>query len=135
MKPLFLCVGNSIRSQIAEGVAKALLGPAVPVQSAGIAPSGVHPLAAQVLSEIGVDARRQRSKSVHEIDPAGVDTVVTLCEREVCPPALAHLRRLHWPMPDPLLGGGDAHAVLERFRALRDELGRRIEALAKEPRA
>jgi len=125
---LFLCVANSARSQMAEGIARSLAGDRVPIQSAGSAPSGVNPLAARVLSEIGIDISGQRSKSVGEIDRAAVDTVITLCAEEVCPVYLGGARRLHWPLPDPAGRGGSEEESLERFRAVRDELRRRISA-------
>jgi arsenate reductase len=124
---LFLCVANSARSQLAEGIARALAGDRLPIQSAGSAPSRVNPLALRALAEIGVDASGQRSKSVDEIDRATVDTVITLCAEEVCPVYLGTARRLHWPLPDPAGHLEDEDAGLGRFRAVRDELARRIE--------
>ena len=126
---LFLCVANSARSQMAEAIARQLAGNRLAIQSAGSAPSEVNPLAIQALAEIGIDADGQRSKSVDEIDRATVDTVITLCaEEEVCPVYLGTARRLHWPLPDPAGHGEDEEASLERFRSVRDELGRRIAA-------
>lgn len=125
---LFLCVANSARSQMAEGIARSLVGGRLPIQSAGSAPSRVNPLAIQALAEIGIDAARQRSKSVDEIDRTTVDTVITLCAEEVCPVYLGTARRLHWPLPDPAGHGEDEEASLERFRSVRDELSRRIAA-------
>jgi arsenate reductase len=98
---LFLCVQNSARSQMAEGIARAIFGGAVRVQSAGSKPAGVNPLAVAAMAEIGIDLSAQRSKSVVSIDPASVDTVITLCAEEVCPVFLGGARRLHWPIPDP----------------------------------
>jgi arsenate reductase len=84
---LFLCVANSARSQMAEGLARARFG--LLVQSAGSAPSVVNPLAVAVMAELDIDISRQWSKHVDTIDPAGVGTVVTLCADEVCPAVLA----------------------------------------------
>ena len=123
---LFLCVANSARSQMAEAIARQLAGDRLAVQSAGSAPSKVHPLALQALAEVGIDASLQRSKSVDEIDRATVDTVITLCAEEVCPIYLGTARRLHWPLPDPAGHGDGREASLERFRSVRDELSRRI---------
>lgn len=123
---LFLCVANSARSQMAEGIARQLAGDRVRVQSAGSAPSKVNPLAIRALAEIGIDASGQRSKSVDDVDRATVDTVITLCSEEVCPVYLGTARRLHWPLPDPAGHGDDEEANLERFRSVRDELRRRI---------
>jgi arsenate reductase len=129
---LFLCVANSARSQMAEGIARRLADDRLLVQSAGSAPSRVHPLATQALAEIGIDNSGQRSKSVDEIEREAVDTVITLCAEEVCPVYLGTARRLHWPLPDPAGQAGDADGI-ERFRTVRDELRRRIaEWLAEE---
>ncbi len=126
---LFLCVANSARSQMAEGLARARFGDAVRVQSAGSDAAGVNPLAVKVLAELGIDISRQTSKTVDTIDPATVDTVVTLCAEEVCPVFLSKARRLHWPLPDPTAGGGTEDEQLARFRKTRDEIRRRIEVL------
>lgn len=123
---LFLCVANSARSQMAEGIARQLAGERLVVQSAGSMPSRVNPLAVRALAEIGIDIAGNRSKSVDDIDRAAVDTVITLCAEEVCPVYLGAARRLHWPLPDPA-GAAESEATgLERFRAVRDELRERI---------
>ena len=124
MRILFLCVANSARSQMAEGLARALLGPEVDVLSAGSAPSRLHPLAVDALNELGIDISPQRSKGVESIEPAGIDLVITLCAEEVCPVFLGRARRLHWPLPDPAAASGDA--APQRFREVRDELKKRI---------
>jgi arsenate reductase len=100
------------------------------VQSAGTSPSRVNPLAIRALAEIGVDISAQRSKSVDEIDPASVDTVVTLCADEVCPAFLGKARRFHWPLPDPAQAAGSESDRLQAFRDVRDEIRQRLEALA-----
>ena len=124
---LFLCVANSARSQMAEGLARARFGKRLKVMSAGSKPARVRPEAVQVLMELGLDISRQRPKSVDAIDPAEVDTVVTLCAEEVCPTWLGEARRLHWPVDDP---AGDSEAPeaerLERFRAARDAIAQRL---------
>ena len=123
---LFLCVANSARSQMAEGIARQLAGERLVVQSAGSMPSRVNPLAVRALAEIGIDIAGNRSKSVDDIDRAAVDTVITLCAEEVCPVYLGAARRLHGPLPDPA-GAAESEATgLERFRAVRDELRERI---------
>lgn len=123
---LFLCVANSARSQMAEGIARDLLGDRLPVQSAGSAPSRVNPLAVRALAEVGIDLSAQRSKSVEEIDRDAVGTVITLCAEEVCPVYLGDARRLHWPLPDPAGHDEPESASLERFRAVRDDLRKRL---------
>lgn len=129
MNLLFLCVANSARSQMAEGLAKKIFGKSARVQSAGSFPTFLHPLALQVLYEIDIDIADQHSKSVDEIDSRTVDTVITLCAEEVCPVFLGHAKRLHWPLPDPASVEESKRA--DAFRAVRDELRKRLEALAK----
>jgi len=129
---LFLCVANSARSQMAEGIARALAGDRLRIQSAGSAPSRVNPLAVRALAEVGIDIAASRSKAVGEVDPATVATVITLCAEEVCPVWFGAARRLHWPLPDPAGHGEPEEASLERFRAVRDELRQRIRTLLVE---
>ncbi len=131
---LFLCVANSARSQMAEGIARSLAGDRLLIQSAGSAPSRVNGLAIRALAEIGIDISEYRSKSVDEIDRATVETVITLCSEEVCPVYLGAARRLHWPLPDPTGHAESEEASLERFRAVRDELVNRIERFLVEER-
>ncbi len=126
---LFLCVANSARSQMAEGLARAQFGDSVRVQSAGSAPSRVNPLAVAALAELGIDLSSHTSKSVDSIDPATVDTVVTLCAEEVCPVFLGKARRIHWPLPDPAGAEGSDEERLARFRDVRDEIRRRLPSL------
>lgn len=128
---LFLCVANSARSQMAEGLARKLFGDRVRVQSAGSRPSTVNPYAVEVMREVGVDLSTHASKSVDGIDPASVDTVITLCAEEVCPVFFGRATRLHWPLPDPASPEAlPREVMLQRFRAARDELSRRLEAWA-----
>ncbi len=131
---LFLCVANSARSQMAEGLARLLFGGRVPVQSAGSEPSQVHPYAIEVMRELGVDLGAHRSKSVQTIDPASVGTVITLCAEEVCPVLLGAARRLHWPIQDPASKDPaiPRDEMLARFRAARDTLRGMLERHARE---
>jgi protein-tyrosine-phosphatase/extradiol dioxygenase family protein len=128
---LFLCVANSARSQMAEGLARALFGDAVRVQSAGSAPSRVNPLAVEVMSEVGVSLSGHSSKAVEGIDPASVDLVITLCAEEVCPVFLGQAQRMHWPLRDP----DRKHEALSHqerlhhFRVARDQIQGRLEVL------
>jgi arsenate reductase len=126
---LFLCVANSARSQMAEGLARARFGARRLVQSAGSAPSVVNPLAVAVMGELDIDISRQWSKHVDTIDPAGVGTVVTLCADEVCPAVLAAATTLHWALPDPAGEPGTEADRLVRFRTTRDEIARRLAQL------
>ena len=127
---LFLCVANSARSQMAEGIARQLF-PGLRIQSAGSRPSRVNPYAIEVLAEEGIDAASHTSKSVQDIDPASVDLVITLCAEEVCPLFLGQAEQLHWPIPDPASDDPalSPDAMRARFRARRDEIQRRLEAL------
>jgi arsenate reductase len=129
---VFLCVANSARSQMAEGLARTLFGSLVRVQSAGSQPAQVNPHAIAAMREIGIDITRQHSKSVDAIDPASSDAVITLCAEEVCPVWPGAIVRMHWPLNDPASGEVNASAatVAARFRAVRDELRCRLWALA-----
>lgn len=129
---LFLCVANSARSQMAEGLARKLFGARVAVQSAGSEPSKVNPYAIEVMREVGVDLTTHHSKSVETIDPATVGTVITLCAEEVCPAFLGKARRLHWPIQDPATKDATLprEEMLARFRTARDQIQGRLEVLA-----
>lgn len=128
---LFLCVANSARSQMAEGIARSLAPPGIEIWSAGSSPTAVRPEAIAVLREIGIDISGNRSKSVSEIPPDGIDTVITLCAEEQCPVFLGKVKRLHWGLPDPAAAVGSETERMEAFRAVRDELRLRISALFK----
>ncbi|MCU0251607.1 MAG: hypothetical protein MUE61_15485 [Vicinamibacterales bacterium] len=123
---LFLCVANSARSQLAEGIARSLAPAGVTVWSAGSQPTRVRPEAIAALDEIGIDISAHRSKSVSEIPAGQVDTVITLCGEEECPVFLGKARRLHWGLPDPAGVGGSDPARADAFRRTRDELRRRL---------
>ncbi len=123
---LFLCVANSARSQMAEGIARSLAPAGVTISSAGSAPSRVNPLAIRALDEIGLDIRSQVSKSVESISPSSVDAVITLCAEEVCPVFLGKARRFHWGLPDPATVVGTDDERLQSFRDVRDELRDRL---------
>ncbi len=130
---LFLCVANSARSQMAEGLARRILSGRAEVSSAGSNPAPVHPHAIEAMAEIGIDIAGQFSKSVDTIDLSGVDLVVTLCAEEVCPVLPEHVRRVDWPIPDP--AAQDPDDPQARFRAARDLIQEKIEALAEGPAA
>jgi arsenate reductase len=134
---LFLCTGNSCRSQMAEGFGRALAGSDVEVLSAGTAPLGIHPLARRVMAESGIDLDGQRSKGLDEVDLSEIDLVVTLCgsARDACPVLPAGTRRAHWPLPDPAAATGGEAQVLEVFRSVRDEIESRVRALLASPGA
>jgi thioredoxin type arsenate reductase len=123
---LFLCVANSARSQMAEGIARTLVPPDTKVWSAGSHPTKVRPEAIAVLKEIGIDISQHHSKAVADIPPEEVDTVITLCAEEECPLFLGQATRLHWGLPDPAAVTGSEGERLEAFRKTRDEIKRRI---------
>jgi arsenate reductase len=126
---LFLCVANSARSQMAEGIARALVPPGIKVWSAGSRPTSVRPEAITVLEEIGIDISGHRSKSISEVPAGEVDTVITLCGEEECPLFLGMATHLHWGLPDPAAVQGTEAERLAAFRAVRDELLARIKAV------
>lgn len=129
---LFLCVANSARSQMAEGLARAKFGADVRVQSAGSQPSRVNPFAIAAMSEQGIDLATQYSKRVDTIDAETVDLVITLCAEEVCPVFLSTAPRMHWPLQDPDRKDEDLsdEERLQHFRVARDQIATRLDVLA-----
>ncbi len=136
MNILFMCVANSARSQIAEGLAKKLLGKNANVESAGSDPSKVNPFAVQAMKEIGIDLSGHYSKSYDDLKPGFIvqlDYLITLCAEEVCPSMITpRAKKQHWPFPDPAGKGGTDEEQLNRFRETRDAIGARIRSFAKE---
>lgn len=130
---VFLCVANSARSQMAEGLARHGLGEGAQVHSAGSRPSRLNPLAVEAMGEIGIDISGQHAKSVDDIDTDAVDLVVTLCAEEVCPVVPGRVERLHWPIEDPaaLAGNASREEKLNAFRDARDEIRARLETLVQ----
>ena len=123
---LFLCVANSARSQMAEGIARSMAPDGIEVFSAGSNPGTLNPLAVRALAEIDIDISLHRSKGIPEIPADRVDAVITLCAEEVCPAWLGRAQRLHWGLPDPAADVGDDAARLRSFCSVRDELVRRL---------
>lgn len=125
---LFLCVANSARSQLAEGLAKSIFLNNVHIESAGSEPSGkVQPWAIAVLKESGIDASKNWSKSITDLSPDfldNLDYVITLCAEEVCPVFLSKAKRLHWPIPDPAKASEETKE--QAFREARDEIKNRL---------
>ena len=136
MKILFMCVANSARSQMAEGLAREILGPSVEVQSAGSIPSKVNPFAIAVMKEIGIDISGHWSKGVDNLTPkftVTIDYVITLCAEEVCPIMVSKAKKLHWPLTDPASKEVLPEAeMLQRFRVARDEISKRIKQFKDE---
>ncbi|MBK6765420.1 MAG: arsenate reductase ArsC [bacterium] len=126
---LFLCVANSARSQLAEGIARHLAPSDVKISSGGSKPSVIRPQVIEVLSEVGIDASQQYSKGLDDIALTSVTAVITLCQEEVCPVFIRPVLQLHWGLPDPAGVQGTAEEVLAGFRAVRDELLIRLRAV------
>jgi len=128
---LFLCVANSARSQMAEGLARQRFGDRVRVQSAGSNPSRVNLYAIEVMREVGVDLTTHHSKSIDSIEAASVGTVITLCAEEVCPVYLGHVERIHWPIADPASNDPSLSRdeLLSRFRTARDQIAELLAGL------
>ncbi|MDE0898206.1 MAG: arsenate reductase ArsC [Longimicrobiales bacterium] len=129
---LFLCVANSARSQLAEGLARSLAPAGVRISSAGSAPTALRPQAIEALAEIGLDISSHRSIGIDEVE-LPVEAVITLCAEEVCPVWLEPVSRLHWRLPDPAAAVGSAADDIEAFREVRDELSKRLRVLFKGP--
>jgi arsenate reductase len=126
---LFLCVHNAARSQMAEGFARLMAPADAVVWSAGSQATAVHPLAIEVMREVGVDISAQRSQTVDDVPWREADTVVTLCGEAdaVCPQVAGSVRRVHWPLPDPSAAPEDRRLVA--FREARDEIRWRVSCL------
>ena len=135
VKPLvlILCTGNSCRSHLAEGILRAAAGDFLDVQSAGSKPAGfVHPLAIQVMNEIGIDISGHYSKHLNDFLSRNVETVITVCGNAdaVCPNFPGQLNRHHWPFPDPARATGSDEEKLRVFRQVRDDIRRVFESYA-----
>jgi arsenate reductase len=128
---LFLCTGNSARSQMAEALLRHLAPDQWEAYSAGSDPKGIHPLTVEVMQEIGIDISQQRSKSVKEyMGRMLFDDAVILCRRyeENCPTIYADARRVHrWLFEDPATSEGTPAEQVARFRAVRDQVKSRLE--------
>lgn len=135
MKILFMCVANSARSQLAEGLARNLF-PDAEIQSAGSHPGKLNPYAVTVMKEIGLDISRQYSKSIDDLNPkfiVGLDYAITLCAEEVCPMMVSKAKKLHWPFSDPASKEPRPETeMLERFRKARDGISRKLEEFKNE---
>lgn len=121
---LFICVANSARSQMAEGLARHLLSDQLEVQSAGSRATSVNPLAIEAMAEIGIDIRHHKSRSVTEVDTSKLDLIISLCAEEVCPIVPAAVKKMHWPVEDP--ASMPEHSRKEAFRRVRDQIKDRI---------
>jgi arsenate reductase (thioredoxin) len=125
---LLLCTGNSCRSQMAEALLRHLAGDDVAAASAGTEPKTLHPLAAHVMSELGIDISRQRSKGLDAVIGQPWDFVITVCDRakESCPIFPGDAERIHWGFDDPAEAKGTEEERLRVFRRVRDEIQARL---------
>ncbi len=129
MKVMFLCTGNSCRSQMAEGLARELGRDVLEPYSAGLMAAGVHPRAIAVMKEIGIDISGQSSKTIDERLLTSMDWVVTLCDdaADACPMTPEKIKRLHWPINDPVKTRGTEAEIMQEFRRARDEIKGKIQ--------
>jgi arsenate reductase len=130
---LILCTGNSCRSHLAEGILRAAAGDTFRVASAGSKPAGyVHPLAIEVMREIGIDLSGHRSKHLDEFLGEEIETVITVCGNAdaACPMFPGQVNRHHWGFDDPAHATGSEEEKLAVFRRVRDEIKRTFEAYA-----
>lgn len=128
IRVLFLCTGNSARSQMAEGLLRSLGGNDFEVYSAGTHPQGLHPLTVQVMRESGIDISGQQSKSLDRFRGQLFDYIITVCDRarDHCPTFPGDNQRVHWGFADPAaVTGSDAERVAA-FRRVRNEIGERL---------
>lgn len=128
IRVLFLCTGNSARSQMAEGLLRSLGGNDFEVYSAGTHPQGLHPLTVQVMRESGIDISGQQSKSLDRFRGQSFDYIITVCDRarDHCPTFPGDNQRVHWGFADPAaVTGSDAERVAA-FRRVRNEIGERL---------
>jgi len=127
-KVLFLCTGNSARSQMAEGFLRKFAGDQYEVFSAGTSPAGLNPLAVEAMRELGIDISTQSSKSVNEFLGLSIPFVVTVCDRakESCPIFPGALHFIHWSFEDPAAVTGSPEERLDAFRRIRDQIADRI---------
>ena len=131
MKILFMCVANSARSQLAEGLARAAF-PDADIESAGSHPGKLNPYAVAVMNEIGLDISKHRSKSVDELSSeflTNLDYVITLCAEEDCPVLISNAKKIHWPLPDPAQSSDlTPNDTLKKFRSTRDSISHKLNA-------
>lgn len=130
----FLCTGNSCRSQMAEGFARALAPADWTIASAGVEMHGLNPLAVQVMAEVGIDISQHTSKLIDDTYLNNSSVVVTLCgdARDKCPMTPPTVDRRHWPLPDPAQATGSQAEVLATFREVRDDVKTRVLQLIRE---
>jgi len=130
-KIMFVCTGNSARSQMAEGFVRHFGEGRIEAYSAGMEPSRLNPFAVAVMQEKGIDISHQRSKAFDENLARRMDVVVTVCGNadERCPVLPPEVKRLHWPLEDPAAAKGSEAEILEEFRGVRDQIEEKVRDL------
>jgi len=133
LKIMFLCTGNSCRSQMAEGFARELGKGVVEPYSAGLSPHGVNEKAVRVMKEIGIDISHQQSKSIDKELLKKMDVIITLCDNaaQSCPWTPPDIKLIHWPLDDPAKATGSEEEILNEFRRVRDEIKERIKSFVE----
>ncbi|MFQ6615358.1 MAG: arsenate reductase ArsC [Fidelibacterota bacterium] len=128
-KVLFLCTGNSCRSQMAEGLLRHLAGDRFQVFSAGTHPTRIHPMTIRIMKEWGIDVSNHTANHVDEYLDHDIDIVITVCDNaeEICPVFPGAVKRIHWGIPDPFSGWSEDDRFMERYRTTRNLIRERIE--------
>ena len=130
-KIIFICTGNSCRSQIAEGILKNEASERFSVFSAGSHPSRLHPASVSVMQEWGIDISHHKSESINNYIDKNIDIIITVCDNanQSCPNFTSGKIRLHWSIKDPFHGWNNSQEDLHPYRLARDELKKRIDKL------
>ena len=130
-KLLFLCTGNSCRSQMAEGFAKIKLNNQYKIHSAGVEAHGLNPRAVEAMNELGIDISNQKSKSITEDELSKYDFIITLCgdARDRCPILIKDCNYVHWNLDDPAKASGDEEKIMNIYREIRDQICNNINSL------
>ncbi len=133
IKIMFVCTGNSARSQMAEGFARQFGQGRIEAYSAGMEPSRLNPSAVAAMQEKGIDISHQRSKAFEENLARRMDIVVTVCGNadERCPILPPEVKKLHWPLEDPAAVKGTDAEILDKFREIRDQIEARVGELTR----
>ena len=133
IKVIFVCTGNSCRSQMAEGLLRHIDDDRFEVFSAGTTPSRVHPMSIRVMKEIGLDISTHTSDPLDKYFGYGIDYVITLCDnaREFCPTFPGDAKKIHWSIDDPFRSWKNDHKIVGRYRKARDEIQEHLEQFIK----
>lgn len=131
IKVLFVCTGNSCRSQMAEGLLRHMGGDRFEVYSAGTHPSRVHPMSIRVMKELGINISTHTSDPLDKYFGHGINYVITLCDnaREFCPTFSGKSKKIHWSIADPFRSWKNDHKIIGRYRQTRDDIQERLEQL------